>query len=48
MKKIYYDYSMGPFVPENRNSLPEDYFLPPETYLKYINYDFLHSKCPQT
>ena len=46
MKKIYYDYSMGPFVPENRNSLPEDYFLPPETYLKDINYDFLHSKCP--
>ena len=37
---------MGEFIPKNRNSLPEDYFLPPEKYLKDINHEYLHSKCP--
>ena len=46
MKTIYYDYSMGEWIPKHMNSLPEDYFLPPEKYLKDINHDFLHSKCP--
>tara|TARA_B100000902_G_scaffold100311_1_gene102647 strand:- start:120 stop:785 length:666 start_codon:yes stop_codon:yes gene_type:complete len=46
MKTIYYTYSMGEFIPKNRNSLPEDYFLPPEKYLKDINNEYFHSKCP--
>ena len=46
MKTIYYDYSIGEYIPKYRNALPEDYFIPPEKYLKDINHDYLHSKCP--
>jgi hypothetical protein len=44
--KVFYDYSIGSFDPENRNCLPEDYFISPQKYTSDYDSRYQHSKCP--